>query len=105
MKIAEITYSPLIVNEVAKIGGEKIYQIGKKILLKYKNGSTVKLKRRGRLDIWMDASLFVEVPLDFTPYIGDCYNEGDEIREVTMIDSDNFLPVKRKFKKLKEGEL
>lgn len=105
MKIVKVTYSPLIVNEVAQIGGEKIYQIGKKILLKYEDGSTVKLKRRGPPDIWMDASLFVEVPLDFTPDIGDCYNEGDEIREVTMIDPNNFLPVKRKFKKLKEGEL
>ena len=53
----------------------------------------------------MDASLFVEVPLDFVPDTGDCYNEGDEIQEVTMIDPDSFLPVRRRFKKLKEGEL
>lgn len=105
MKIVEITYSPLIVNEVFQMGGEKFYQIGKKILLKCKNGSIAKFKRRSPPDIWMDASLFVEVPLDFTPYIGDCYNEGDEIQEVTMIDPDSFLPVRRRFKKLKEGEL
>jgi hypothetical protein len=105
MKIVEITYSPLIVNEVFQMGGEKFYQIGKKILLKCKNGSIAKFKRRSPPDIWMDASLFVEVPLDFVPDTGDCYNEGDEIQEVTMIDPDNFLPVKRRFKKLKEGEL
>jgi hypothetical protein len=41
--------------------------------------------------------------LDITA--GDCYNEGDEVQEVTMIDPDSFLPLRRRFKKLKEGEL
>lgn len=105
MKIVEIEYSPLIVHEVFQVGGKKFYQIGKKIFLKYKNGTIAKFKRRSPPDIWMDASLFVEVPLDFVPDTGDCYNEGDEVQEVTMIDPDNFLPVRRRFKKLKEGEL
>jgi hypothetical protein len=105
MKIVEIEYSPLIVSEACEYNGRKLYQIGKKPIFKLEDGSIPKYKHRSPPDIWMDASLFVEVPLDFVPDTGDCYNEGDEIQEVTMIDPDSFLPVRRRFKKLKEGEL
>jgi len=105
MKIVEIEYSPLIVSEACEYNGRKLYQIGKRPIFKLEDGSILKYKHRGPPDIWFDLALFVEVPLDFVPDTGDCYNEGDEIQEVTMIDPDNFLPVKRRFKKLKEGEL